>query len=387
MKQFAIIGLIIATLVALAMFRSGTQGEGLLVSIETVKTGELRSSVIASGSLMFRDEVQLRSEIIGKVIDVAVVEGAAVQKGQLLLQLDPELPQAELEQQQASVSLQNIAIAKQKQVIHNIGQRWTRQKALRKTGSIGEQTFEDIDHQWKLAKIDLESREHSLSQAQAALNKAQDLLEKTRITSPLTGIVTALDVKVGETVITGTTNIVGSSLMTIASPEDIIAEVYIDEADIANLALEQNADIFAVAYPDVAINGTVESISSTARQYPGRDGQKFKIEIRLNNVSDITLFSGMSCRAEIFREEAVDQITVPIEAIQFDEEEKSLKKQAYVFLEQEGKAKKVMVELGASSDERQAVNQGLDLGQNLITGPYRQLKKLEDGNTVRREEE
>ncbi len=387
MKQFGIIGLIVAALVALALVRGGPQSDGLRVKIEAVTKGELHSSVIASGSLMFRDEVQLRSEVIGKVIEVAIEEGDAVEKGQTLLRLDPELPQAELEQQQASVSLQEIAIAKQKQVIHNIGQRWARQQALRKTGSIGEEAFEDIDHQLKLAKIDLESREHSLSQARAFLNKAQDLLEKTRITSPLTGIVTALDVKVGETVITGTTNIVGSSLMTIASPDDIIAEVYIDEADIANLALNQNADIFAVAYPDVAIKGVVETIGSTARQYLGRDGQKFKIEIRLEDVSDITLFSGMSCRAEIFREESVDQITVPIEAVQFEKEEKGLKKQAYVFLESQGRAVKTLVELGASSDDHQAIKKGLKLGQSLITGPYRQLKKLEDGKEVRRDEE
>ncbi len=384
MKQAGLILAVLVGLVVLAAMRNQSTSSETEVTVESVTTGVLRSSVIASGSLNFRREVQLRSEVIGKVMELAVNEGDAVSQGQLLLQLDPESYRAEVKQTQANVSLQEIAIAKQQQEIANIEKRWARQQALRKTGSIGEEAFEAIDHSLKLARIDLTSRLHSLDQAKALRDKAEDLLSKTRIESPLAGIVTALDVKVGETVITGTTNIVGSSLMTIAAPEDIIAMVYVNEADIANLELAQDAEIFAVAYPNTAIKGTVEAIGSTARQYPGRDGRSFEVKVRLDARPDVNLFSGMSCRAEIFRESSANLIAVPIEAVLFEEtdEESELKEQAYVFLSDNGDAKKTLVELGASSDDRQVISAGLAIGQSLITGPYRKLKKLEEGDKV-----
>lgn len=386
MKQWGMIGLILVALLLLATLRGGGSEKALEIDTQHVKVGQLRSSVIASGSLIFRKEVQLRSEVIGKIIELAVVEGQSVIEGQLLLQLDPESYLAEVEQQQANVRLQEIAIAKQKQVIANMVSRWTRQQTLRSDGSIGEEDFETIDHNLKLARIDLQSREHSLRQARAQLSKAEDFLGKTRITSPLTGIVTALDAKVGETVITGTTNIVGSSLMTIAAPKDIIAEVYVDEADIANVALLQSADIYAVAYPNKPISGEVEVISSTARLYPGRNGLSFKVTVRLASPEATQLFSGMSCRAEIFRENSNDLITVPIESVLFEDGDSELDKQAYVYVMEADEAVKRKVVLGASSDDSQAIESGLLIDERLIVGPHRSLKQLKNGRVVKSNE-
>ena len=91
MKQWGMIGLILVALLLLATLRGGGSEKALEIDRQHVKVGQLRSSVIASGSLIFRKEVQLRSEVIGKIIELAVVEGQSVIEGQLLLQLDPNL--------------------------------------------------------------------------------------------------------------------------------------------------------------------------------------------------------------------------------------------------------------------------------------------------------
>lgn len=382
MKQLGIISAILIALVLIAVTRGEISEDTIEVTLEEVKIGTLRSSVIASGTLIFRNEVELRSEVIGKVIELKVAEGEAVSEGQLLLSLDPEFYLADIEQNEANVSLQELAIAKQKQVIINIENRWERQYSLREAGTIGEEAFETIEHNLEVARIDLQSREHSLDQARAFLSKAQDLLDKTRIQSPLDGIVIALDVEVGETVITGTTNIAGSSLMTIAAPSDILAEVYVEEADIADLELLQSADIYAVAYPNKPITGKVEAIGSTARQYPGRNGLSFKVGVRLDADEAINLFSGMSCRAEIFHEGSTDLITVPIEAVLFEDGDNELDTKAYVYVENGGQAHKREVTLGSSSDDFQAIESGLELGETLIIGPFRALDQLEDGSNV-----
>ena len=84
-----------------------------------------------------------------------------------------------------------------------------------------------------------------------------------------------LDLKVGETVIAGTTNIPGSTMMVIADPSETLTEVQVDEADIAQVRVGQGADIFTAAYPDTPLSGTIQSIASVARQTPGQASLSF----------------------------------------------------------------------------------------------------------------
>jgi HlyD family secretion protein len=380
LKNWLIIAAVIVAVVSLAYFKKSDTGTSKEVEFTSVIRGSVDTSVIASGALVFRNEVKLTSEVIGKVIELNVEEGDAVDEGDILLRLDPEQFQAEVDQQNANVRLQEIAIERQQNEIANLQSRWSRQKSLYDSGLIDVEGFEAIDHALALAQLDLASREQALSQANALRDKANEYLRKTIIRAPITGVVTALDIKVGETVISGTTNIVGSSMMTIANQDDILTEVYVDEADIAALAVGQRADVFAVAFPDTAIQGTVESIANTARSYPGRNGLRFKVKIRLEDSGDRSLFSGMSCRAEIYQTAATNAFIVPVEAVVTDLEGDD--KSHYVWLVENGLAKKQTVELGASSDETQVIRSGLSEGQEIISGPFRILLTLKENDPV-----
>ena len=173
---------------------------------------------------------------------------------------------------------------------------------------IGQDAFELIENQYALARIDLRSREEALTQAQATLDKAMDRLEKTVFRSPIDGIATSVDIKLGETAISGTTNIAGSNLITVADPSSILVEVLVDEADIANIELKQSSDVFAVAYPDQALKGTVQSIATSAKRSNYRQGLSFTVKILLEATADIDIRPGMSCRAEIFTKIKQDTI-------------------------------------------------------------------------------
>ncbi|RMA80017.1 efflux RND transporter periplasmic adaptor subunit [Umboniibacter marinipuniceus] len=380
MKNWLIIVAIVAAVVSLAYFKKSDTGTSKEVEFTSVTRGSVDTSVIASGALVFRNEVKLTSEVIGKVIELNVEEGDAVAEGDILLRLDPEQFQAEVDQQNANVRLQEIAIERQQNEINNLQSRWSRQKSLYDAGLIDVEGFEAIDHALVLAQLDLASREQALSQAKALRDKANEYLRKTIIRAPITGVVTALDIKVGETVISGTTNIVGSSMMTIANQDDILTEVYVDEADIAALAVGQRADVFAVAFPDLAIEGVVESIGNTARSYPGRNGLRFKVKIRLEDNGERSLFSGMSCRAEIYQTAATNAFIVPVEAVVTDLEGED--ESHYVWVVENGLAKKQTVELGASSDETQVIRSGLSEGQQIVSGPFRVLLTLKENDPV-----
>ena len=401
-KNLIIVGAIVA-LVAIAYFKQTGGSAEVSVNVEQAKIEEIKSSILASGTLIYKEQIELRSEVIGQVSEMLVEEGDRVIKDQVLMRLDPRTFNADVEQQQAYVRIQTIAIERQKQELKNITSKWQRNKNLFERKIIGQDAFELIENQYALARIDLRSREEGLTQAQATLDKAMDRLEKTVFRSPIDGIATSVDIKLGETAISGTTNIAGSNLITVADPSSILVEVLVDEADIANIEIDQSADVFAVAYPDQALKGTVQSIATSAKRSTYRQGLSFTVKILLEVTADIDIRPGMSCRAEIFTKIKQGTIAVPIEAIVFEDGDdessdvdteqdsdsmsvrvaNNISSASHVFLLIDGKAVKRDVELGISNDRLQEITSGLAVDETVVIGPARALSKLKEGDSVK----
>ena len=402
MKKKLIIAGVIAALVALAYFKQSGNSDAISVNIAAAKVEEIKTSILASGTLIYKDQVQLRSEVIGQVSELFIEEGDNVSQDQVLMRLDQRSFNADVEQQQAFVRMQTIAIERQKKQLDNTKAKWLRNKNLYERKMIGQDAFELIDNQHDLAKIDLRSRQEALTQAQATLDKALERLEKTVFRSPIDGIATSVDIKIGETAISGTTNIAGSNLITIADPASILVEVQVDEADIANVRLDQDVDVYAVAFPDDALKGQVKTIATSAKRASNREGLSFTVKILLESDENIDVRPGMSCRAEIFTKVKGNTIAVPIQAVIFEESEgegSDVKVRgrrggvrigssgnstmtSHVFVLIDGKAVKRDVELGISNDELQEVTEGVDLDEDIIIGPSRLLGKLKDGDAV-----
>src|SRR5690606_38049709 len=220
MKKFIVIALILAAVVSLSIYRNRGAGADQGVVLETLEARTIRASILASGKLSHEEEVMLSTEVIGKVSELLVEEGDVVKSGQLLLQIDDEGPLAMVEQQRASTRIQEIAIESQRLRLANLELQWDRKKMLHERGLLegGDDAFQAATNELELARLDVLSREASLNQARAILEEAEKNLRKTRVYSPLDGMVTSLDIKVGETAIASTTNVPGSSLMTIANP-------------------------------------------------------------------------------------------------------------------------------------------------------------------------
>ena len=402
MKKKLIIAGVIAAVVALGYFKQSGNSDAISVNIAAAKVEEIKTSILASGTLIYKDQVQLRSEVIGQVSELFIEEGDNVSQGQVLMRLDQRSFNADVEQQQAYVRMQTIAIERQKKQLDNTKAKWLRNKNLYERKMIGQDAFELIDNQHDLAKIDLRSRQEALTQAQATLDKALERLEKTVFRSPIDGIATSVDIKIGETAISGTTNIAGSNLITIADPASILVEVQVDEADIANVRLDQDVDVYAVAFPDDALKGQVKTIATSAKRASNREGLSFTVKILLESDENIDVRPGMSCRAEIFTKVKGNTIAVPIQSVIFEESEGegsdvkvrgrrggvrigssgNLTMTSHVFVLIDGKAVKRDVELGISNDELQEVTEGVDLDEDIIIGPSRLLGKLKDGDAV-----
>ena len=401
MKNKILIAAVAFLALLIVYFIFSSDESEISVRTKQATSEEIKTSILASGTLIYKDQIELRSEVIGQVSELFIEEGDGVKQDQILMQLDQKTFKADVEEQNAYVRMQKIAIERQKKQLENTFAQWKRNKNLYERKIIGQDAFELIDNQHELAKIDLRSREEALSQAQATLEKALERLSKTVFRSPITGVATSVDIKVGETAISGTQNIAGSNLMTIADPSSILVEVEVDEADIANVQLEQDVDVYAVAFPEEALKGSVKTIATSAKRASNREGLSFTVKILLEE-SKIDIRPGMTCRAEIFIKTREKTLAVPMQAVVFEEIDDdgadmsmrggrggprfdtsmSLNTSSNVFIYSEGKASKKEVKLGISNDELQEILSGISEGDEIIVGPPRVLAKLKDGDEV-----
>jgi len=389
-KKLIGVALVVAFLaipVAIKFSGKTAQHEAELGRVEKL---EIHPSILATGNLVFRQEVQLSAEVIGKVAAVLVKEGDQVTRGQTLLRLDPTVYVAEVAQQEAS--RRNAAIAIERAQINLANQ----ERSLERTGQLYKAKYIDISkyddavHQVDLAKVELRASRETLGQAAALLSQSREHLAKTEVRAPIDGTVTAVPIKIGETAVASATGIAGSSLMTIADVGSIMAEVNVDEADVARVAVGQQAKVFPAAFPDQPVIGHVESVAMAPKSaMPGAQsqGRSYVVKLRLDDPK-LALRSGMTCRVEIVVGNSAPKPAVPIQAVLNEEiadtgkDRERVKNVSYVFVVQDGKVKKTTVELGLSDDANQEVTKGLAPGQTIAVGPARLLRELRDGDLV-----
>ncbi len=358
----------------------GTNVKEVNVSILTQRV--ISPSILASGFLAHEEEVMLSSEVIGKVSELFVEEGDVVTQGSLVLRVDDKNFIAGFEQSEAAVSITAIDIERQEIRIENLKRQFERSESLYERDLIGEEAFEVARNQLDLANIDLLSSRARLAQAKAQLDQVNDQLSKTQIISPIDGVITSLDIKVGETAIASSTNIPGSSLMTIANPASIYTEVLVDEADVANIEVGQRTEIVAIAYPDQPMQGVVRFIANTAKIAQGRQGLSFVVKIDITDPGDVILRPGMSCRAEIFTRQDQEVAAVPIQAILFEEDRAELRSDYFIFVNDDGVARKTKVEVGLSDDEYQELMSEIDTDVEIVIGPNQELRHLLEGDRL-----
>lgn len=387
MRRKLIVALVIATCLAvpigIRVFRQPTGREAELAKVEP---REIHATVLATGQLVFRQEVQLSAEVIGKVAAVLVKEGDRVEKGQILLRLDPTVYEAEVAQHEANRRSAAIAIERAQINLANQQRALDRAQRLYQAKFIDISKHDDAVHQAELAQVELRASREALGQADALLSQARERLAKTQVRAPIDGTVTALPIKVGETAVASTTGIAGSSLMTIADMGAIIAEVNVDEADIAQVAVGQPAKVFPAAYAEQPIAGKVEQIAMAPRAaQPGATGQgrSYVVKLRLDETRP-ALRSGMTSRVEIASGATVKRPAIPLQALlnESDAGRKPGEGGYYVFAVAGGRAVKKPVQVGLSDDTSQEVLKGLAVGDMVAIGPARVLRELRDGDPV-----
>jgi HlyD family secretion protein len=384
--------------------------------------GELVETVSASGKIQPYMEVKVSAKVTAEIIELPVVEGQYVHRGDLLVKLDPTdyreaVARADQQLRSAQASLQKARIT------------------FDQIKSLYDKNLES-SYNLENARADLQIYTSGVDQAKASLQEAQDRLAKTEIYSPMDGTITVLNKELGEMVSEAMFR--EDVIMVVADLSQMEAQVEVDENDIVDVEIGDPVKIEIDAFPDTTFRGEVAEIShsATTRGY-GTQEEVTNFIVNVAVLDDIQrLRPGMSSTVDIEVHRLPDAISVPIQCVVMrkpdkeeldslksdstkvmadvssDKNKKKKKKvrhieqrgdrgemtsgsendkedwEEVVFVVQDGIAKKRLVKTGISSETHIQITEGIQEGEEVVSGSYRVLgKQLKDGDHVEVTEE
>jgi len=435
--------------------------------VVTVQTGkvlrqDLVSLVTASGEIKPRNYINIgNAGNIARITEILVVEGDRVRKGQLLAKLESVQQEAEVAAQKASLSSSEAESASAEAALRVADENSrTAQASLERTRAdevraklnfersqklfeerlIAKQEFDQRRAETDSAAASVREAESRILQlraqrsqvasqlsgaqkriavSQATLNRATDVLQRTKAIAPIDGMVTNLPVRVGETVVPGIQNSAASLIMTIADMSLITSEVKVDETDIVNVKLQQVADITIDAIPNKTFKGHVIEIGNTAilrstglaasqSAISSQEAKDFKVVIALDNPPE-EVRPGLSCTAKVTTATRQKSLSIPIQALtvrqrgdletpakdqkksgvqaaaKLDPAAEKAKKEEIqgVFVIQGEKAAFRKVETGITGATDIEVLNGLKEDDEIITGSYKIIRTLRNEARVK----
>ena len=391
-----VVALVVAALVTSAfVLRRGK--DVTAVTMSKVERMDLTSKVTANGRIDAKRKVDLSANVMGQIVNLAVREGDTVKKGTFLLQIDQKQLAASAEG--AAASLQAL-FSDRDAARANLGAaERDYQRAQRNYNEkiIPLADFERARTALDAAQANVSSAERRTDQARANVTAARDTLSKTTMVAPMDGIVTALPVEEGEVAVIGTMNNAGTKLLTIADMSVVEAVMEVDETDIPSVKVGQHANVTIDAYPNKTFSGVVTEVgSSPIVRNNGLGGSSsteavnFEVKIHVENPpSDVR--PGFSASADIITGTRARVVAIPIQALIIREKPGSgggkPKEEEGVFLNQDGKATFVPVKTGLTGETSIEIVNGLRQGQEIITGPFKALRDINDGSKVKEQKE
>lgn len=417
-----LVGLVVAGPSAIKFLPSFGGGDGkLAVRLATVATRELVETVSAPGELDPEVKVDVSAEVSARILELPFREGATVRKGEVIVKLDDRDLKASLDAQMARrdgerfrLRSEQERLASPNSQLANARSALERQESLFKTGDVSRAELDnaiarvrDLEAQIASATEGLSVIESSLAAAEADIERARQLLKKTTITAPVDGQITELNAEPGELVVVGTMNNAGTKILTVADLGSVRLKSKVAESDVARVRAGQSAVVRVNAYRNREFKGTVDrvalargteqSFGSTAGGTGSGQGGWFKCEVGLDLADGETLLSGLAANVDIevartagllipsqsLLEKKIDDL--PKDIAESPLVDKVRKKAIVVFRMVDGKAVVTPIKTGSSNLSDTMIVEGLSEGDVIVTGPYRVLERLKQGDPIREE--
>ena len=444
-RLYIILAVVLAVLLIAAIIKGKSSKKGIKVSTDKVELRDIKEVVSGSGKIYPETEVKISSDVSGEVVKLNVKEGDSVKINQVLAVVNPDTYQSVVERSRASLNNAKAQLANAKSMIQaNLAQKeqilskleiakknYERNKTLHDQKVISDVDLENALSAYNELKASLKSAEANIlsaresakaagfnvKSAEAGLKEALSNLKRTTIISPIDGIVTMLAIEEGERVV-GTIQMAGTEMMRISNLDNMEVRVEISENDILKVNLGDTAKIEVDAYVEKKFTGKVVEVANSASDISSASLNSdrvtnFIVKIRIDRNSYEDLMSegmnkfpfrpGMSATVDIYTNQVHDAVSVPIQAVTTRPENENKNKtmdteekedindddlQEVVFVVKADTVDKVVVKTGIQDDEYIQILKGLDVGEEIVTGPYKIVsKKLKEGDKIIRKEE
>ncbi|MBV8520273.1 MAG: efflux RND transporter periplasmic adaptor subunit [Acidobacteria bacterium] len=368
--------------------------EGTPVAFGKTATMDLVSKVTANGRIDAKRKVDLSANVMGQIVNLAVREGDVVKKDDFLLQIDQKQLAASAEGAAASMRALFSDRDAARTTLDITQRDYDRARRNYDEKIIPLADLERARSSVDTARANVTAIEQRIQQSRANLTAARDTLSKTTMRAPMAGIITALPVEEGEVAVIGTMNNAGTKLLTIADMSVVEAVMEVDETDIPSVRVGQRATVTIDAYPNKTWSGIVTEVGSSPITRTGlstsSEAVNFEVKIQLEHPpADVR--PGFSASADIITGTRAKTLAIPIQALVVREKPGSTPGKSQdeegVFVVKDGKAQFVPVTTGLAGESDIEITSGLKAGTTIITGPFRALRELKDGEKVREQKE
>jgi len=354
----------------LALSGDACKKKGAQFVTEKVTRGDIITTVTATGTVNAVTSVNVGTQVSGRITTLFVDFNSPVKKGQLIALIDPALFQAQVAQ--ARANLANAQANLEKATATEVdGQRtWERYKNLFERNLVAKSQMDAAETSYLTDHASTVAAKAQIDQTAAALSLAETNLVYTKIVSPVDGVVISRNVDVGQTV---AASFQTPTLFVIAADlTKMQIDTTVDEADISTVKVGQDVEFTVDAFPDETFRGRVSQVRNAAVTV--QNVVTYDVVVTVDN-GELKLKPGMTTEVSIITSVVRNALRVPNQALRFKPLEKPAGKAApaaggrgpAVWLEENGRSKRVPVKIGTSDGNYTEVVSGdLKEGQAVI---------------------
>ncbi len=345
------------------------------ITIETVTAskGDITETVTATGTLESVTQVDVGTQVTGKVVKLFADYNSIVKKGELIAEIDKTLLESEVEAADANME-------SARETYEYTKKNYERDKALYDKQLISDYEYETSKNSYRVAELNYQK-------SKADRVKAAENLGYAEIYAPIDGIVISREVEIGQTVVA---NMEVANIFTIADLNNMQVIGDVDEADIGQVKTGQRVTFTVDAYPDDTFSGTVTQV----RLNPTEESNVVTYEVVVSaDNSEGKLIPGLTANLTIYTAEAKNAVQIPASALKFTPKDipgQSLPQPAekapesdkqMVWTLRDNKLVPTPVTTGVNNGINVEIKSGLNAGDTIATGYSAAMEAPDFGST------
>jgi HlyD family secretion protein len=406
-----VLWVVLASIVGVGIYLAERGPDPIAITTEKAGVRDLTQLVSATGKIRPEVEVKISPEVAGEIIEMPVIVGQPVRKGDLLIKIKPNNYIARVKQAEASLSAAQADSLQRKVQMLNDQLDLRRAQELFAKKLLSETEYKAAETKSEVSEASYASSLHQIDVAKSNLDQNEDLLSKCVIYSPMDGVISVLSSEIGERVV-ATGDFAGTEVMRVANFGSMEVRVDVNENDVVNVDVGETARIKVDAYPGRLLTGTVKRIASTAtvkNEGTQQEVTNFEVRIQVAN-PPVQLRPGMSANVDIETQTAHRVIAAPIQSVtvrskesgktaeqlkedrekqtgvNLSELERQTRKelQRVVFLKEGDIVRLVPVQTGIADNNFIEIRSGIKEGDEIVSGSYAAISKdLKDRSKIK----